>query len=176
VANIVRIMVAPGAATVSRTTGTGTVAVPIRQAGRFDDLAAALGARLGVPAEVDPDRPVVPGAGTIVVCRPDVLHELARSHPAALPWVVGVDVLRNRVLDQVELHSLAAGVSSLDYSAWVYGDGKDPAIYGRRDVAAAIGATLSTDPLEVGVRYGRITTTGDLPELLGSYLGALMAG
>jgi hypothetical protein len=175
VARIARVVVAPGNATVTRATSAGAEAIPIRRAGRFDDLAAQLGDQLGVPAEVHESGLPVPGDGSLVVCRPDVLYDLTRSRPETLPWVVGVDLLRNHVLDQSELHSLAAGVNSLDYGAWVYGEGKEPAIYGRLDVAEAIGAAVSDEPSDVGARYGRLTRPGDgdLPTLLATYLAAL---
>jgi hypothetical protein len=177
VPKIARILVAPGGATVTQVSAGGAVPVPIRRAGRFDDLAADLGRRLDVPAEVREGTPgaLVPGAGTLVVCRPDVLDHLARAYPAALPWVVAVDLLRNHVLDEAELHGLAAAVEALAYEAWVYGDARPPAVYGRLDVAKAIGAEVSTDPLGVGARYGRFThpRADSLPALLALYLAAL---
>jgi len=70
---------------------------------------------------------------------------------------------------------IAAAVDSLDYGAWVYGDDKEPAVYGRLDVATKIGAEVSKDPLGVGARYGRFTCAGvtSLPALLAKYLAAL---
>jgi hypothetical protein len=172
---IQHVVAVPGNATVTRVSSGGAVRIPVRRARRFDDLAAELGRLFGVSAEVRDSGLPEPGAGTLVVCRPDVLDELADRRPRALLWVVGVDLLRGYVLDEAETHGLAAAVSVPDYGSWVHGQGGAPAIYGRREVAATVGADLVVDPLQVTARYARITSPRaiSLPELLGTYLAAL---
>ena len=172
---IQRIVVVPGNATVRRVSSDGAVRIPIRRARRFDDLAAELGHHLGVPAAVQDRGPTVPGAGTLVVGRPDVVDELADLHPGNLRWVVGVDLLRGDALGVAETHGLAAAVTVPDYMSWVDGDGARPSLYGRRDVAEKAGADLVVDPRQVGTRYAHITspTAPDLPALLATYLRAL---
>jgi hypothetical protein len=170
---IQRIVVAPGNATVTRVSSGGSVRIPIRRAGRFDDLAAELSRRLGVPAEVRETGPVMPSTGTLVVCRPDVLYDLVDTRPATLPWVVGVDLLRRDALDQAETHGLAAAVSLVEYQSWVDGEDRQPAIYGRRDAAAKMDAAV--DSMEIGPRYARITSPAatSLPALLATYLSTV---
>jgi hypothetical protein len=62
-----------------------------------------------------------------------------------------------------------------DYESWVDGTGRPPALYGRRDAIAKIGAAAVVDPLQIGSRYTRITspTSASLPALLAIYLAAL---
>ncbi len=169
------IVVAPGNASVTRVTSDGAVTIPIRRAGRFDELAEALTRRLGLSASVvEGDAPAL-GDDMLLVCRPDVLHDLWRERDS-LPGVVAVDLERAEVVSFAERLGLAATIGADDYAAWVNGDREPPAIYGRRELAAAIGAAASTHPPHSGPRYARLTRAeGDLPALLGDYLAAYAA-
>ncbi|CAL9463813.1 hypothetical protein SUDANB95_02678 [Actinosynnema sp. ALI-1.44] len=169
-----RVVVVPGDATVTDVSDAGAVCVPIRAARRFDDLAAVLGARLGVPAEVSDDwSGLEPTPGIVVVCRPDGLWRLENSD--ALAQVVVVDMPRGEVLTRTEELGLAASVQSPDYQAWLSGRGP-AAFHGRAALAASLGATTSDNPLERGTRYARLTFPhADLPAALADYLAALTA-
>jgi hypothetical protein len=168
-----RIAVVPGEATVTRVSDRGRAELSIRSVGRFDELAAALGERLGLAAQVYDGLGPMPGQGTLVVCRPDVLWQLGQVE-AAMPWVVGVDLTRSRALAECERHGLAAAVEADDFAGWVDGTPRPPALYGVAATAAAFGATAATRPDQRGPRYARLThpALADLPALLAAYLTA----
>ncbi|WP_148313849.1 hypothetical protein [Sorangium cellulosum] len=167
------VVVFPGTATVTHVSSAGVVPIPIRSAGRFDELAQALGLRLSVPALVIEQGTPSPGGGTLVICPPDVMHDLEVSGARGLPWVVVVDMDRAKVVRRAEALGLAATVEVQDYANWVDGLPQPPAIYGRKELAERIGAVASEHPLHAGPRYARMTRAGgDLPMLLADYLAA----
>jgi len=170
---IASIVIVPGDARVTEVSEGGVVAVPLRSARRHDALAEALGRRLGVPAAVAAGPPPVPGGGTLVIGRPDVLDRLAETAPAGLPWVVALELSPARVLERAEALSLAATVGVRDYLDWLTGSPRPAAIHGRAELAARIGAEADASPLHASPRYVRMTRAdGDLPGLLGDYLAA----
>ncbi|HEX8212586.1 MAG TPA: hypothetical protein VF584_20580 [Longimicrobium sp.] len=167
------IVIVPGDARVTEVSDHGAVAVPLRSARRHDALAEALGRRLGVPAAVAEGAVPVPGGGTLVVCRPDVLDRLEESSPARLRWVVALELSRTLVLEKAEALELAAAVEVRDYGDWLTSAARPAAIFGRTALAAHIGAQIDPDPLHSGTHYARMTRArGDLPGLLGDYLAA----
>lgn len=170
---IERIAVVPGEATVTRVSDLGVEELSIRSVGRFDELAAALGDRLKVATRVYDGLGPMPGGGTLVVCRPDVLWELGQAD-AAMPWVVGVDLTRSRALPECERLGLAAAVEAGDFAGWSGGGPRPPALYGVAATAATFGAVAATEPDQRGPRYARLThpTLTDLPALLAAYLTA----
>ena len=175
---IARIAVVPGSATVTEVTDRGATDIPIRQAGRYDDFAERLGSALRVPAQVHDGFGPLPGAGTLVACRPDVLSELTAVDAAHFGWVVALGLDRSRVVRRSVQLRLAAAVETEEYSSWVHGYARRPAaIYGRTDVAPAIGAVASTDPAQSGDGYARLShpELTDLPSLLAAYLAAYAA-
>jgi hypothetical protein len=167
------IVVVPGDARVTEVSDRGAVPVPIRTARRLDELAEALGRRLGVPASVSEGAAPAPGDGTLVVCRPDVLHGLAQVGSPGLSWVVAVDLDRTSVLERAESLGLAAAVEVRDYLDWLTSASRPPAIVGRKELAPRIAATIDARPLQSSRRYARMTRPeGDLPTLLADYLAA----
>jgi hypothetical protein len=170
------IVVVPGGAHVTHVSDRGAVPVPLRTARRFDELAAALGRRVGVPASVSDAADPPLQEGTVVVCRPDVLHRLAEAVGGTLPWVIAVDLDRTAILERPEALGLAGAVGVADYFDWLNSAPRPAAIFGRKEIASAIGATVDTRPLQSTPRYTRMTRDGgDLPALLGDYLLAYAA-
>lgn len=140
----------------------------------------ALGARLGtlLRAEVSAFNGTgLPqlGDGTVVLCRSDGLQRLLAAGASGLGRVVLLGGGRSRALRQIEMHGLGAAVESDPFADWVTGRPvEEPALYGRLDVAAALGARPDDEPLTQGERYGRFHLPGvtDVPELLATYLAA----
>src|SRR5262245_20121352 len=113
------VVVVPGDARVTEVSDRGAVPLSIRTARRLDELAEALNRRLRVPAYVSEGAVPTPGRGTLVVCRPDVLHGLAQAGSLGMSWVVAVDLMRTEVLERAETLGLAAAVEVQDYLAWL---------------------------------------------------------
>ncbi len=170
--NVTNIVIAPGNARVTEVSSDGVIHIPIRQARRFDEFAAALGRWLGVSAVVPEAENPVPGHGTLVVCRPDVLYWLEEAGCPMLSWVVVVDLDRIQVLERAESLGLAATVEVEDYYAWTSATGRPATIYGRKKLAEPIGAALDMTPLHSTPRYARMVRAEvtDLPGLLADYL------
>lgn len=168
-----RIVIAPGQAIVTQPSGEGSFTLSVRRARRYDELAAALERRSRVPAFVTDGSAPVPGRGTLVMCRPDVLDELEEAGAGDLRWVAALDLDRGRALLRTEALGLASAVEILDYHDWVTSAARPPAIYGLIQLAPTIGATVDTRPQRRGARHGRmVREQGDLPELLADYLAA----
>lgn len=171
------VVLAPGTGIVrARDAGGEVREIPMRVARDDDDVAVRLGRLLGVPARVhDGDALPAPGAGTVVLCRDDVLHRLVADRRGGCDWVVLLDAGRTRVLRQVEELGLAAAVERTPLEYWTTGRTSDgPAIFGLREVAAMLGAAVDDHPLTQGTRYARFRVPGaaDVPTMLAAYLDA----
>jgi hypothetical protein len=175
VIGISRVIILPGTATVRIVSDRGARDLSIRHARRYDELAAQLGELLQVPASIfeGPGLPE-PGAGTIVLCRPDGLHRLATSRRGGLDSVLLLDASRPSALRDTEIHGLAGAVESATYGVWAdrRSPSSPPAMYGRLAVASELSAVLDKDPVTQGACYGRfqIPFAPDVPSMLAAYL------
>jgi hypothetical protein len=173
VSTIDSIIIAPGTASVTEVSAAGAVSIPIRVARRFDALAKALGTRLHARCIFAESLVRDWGSDTVLICRPDVLHELEQMGCAAFPRVVCIDLNRTNILNRVEALGLAAAVDVLDYAAWMRDAERPGALFGRKELVANIGAVSDTHALQSGLRYTRMTRGKDaLPDLLADYLTA----
>src|SRR2546426_2164714 len=141
--NLASIVIVPGSAEARVVTSDGTRLVPIRIEGKFDEFAAEL--RLHTDAEIrvedGPDLPA-PAAGTIWICRPDVLRKRTDRQTCQLARTVVVGIERTRALEWAERLGLAAAVDMIQFLGFRgRGAGKPATLYGRKDVARRFGAT-----------------------------------
>jgi hypothetical protein len=86
--------------------------------------------------------------------------------------LVTIDASTSRIFRALEHLHIAAAIDSFSHLAWKEGDSAK-GLYGRRDIAAQIGATC--DEKEASENYGYLTRVapGGLPQLLADYLVAL---
>jgi hypothetical protein len=172
----VELVTSQGLASIVSAEGARHVAV--REVTGFDELATALRMRLPehVTVHTSP-RLRVPSGAVLVVCRPDVLEQLrATGGDAIAPRVVLVDVLRADALNRAERLGLAAAIGTARYLRWQTNPSEETGsgVYGRKDVAARIGATWSELPQLQSERYALLTHAGmpDLVALLAAYIEA----
>lgn len=99
--------------------------------------------------------------------------ELTRRFSARL---VQFDVSPSRILFQLERASMAAAIDTSSLWNWANPDPARPGrqgIYGRRDVAAAIGAIIDEKEMSEHFCFMSGPRSGGLPHLLADYLAAL---
>jgi hypothetical protein len=181
---IARVVVLPGTAVTRHVSAEGAEEVASRDENRADDLAAALGQALDVPAVVgegDGDGDGVgprPGPTDVVVVWPDALDGLLARSPGLASRCVVVGVPRTYTVRLPEARGLAAAVEDTVYDDWLgRGYGRPAAIGGRLDVAEAMGSQPSLVAHERTAHYARLTADAgeDLVAFLARYLRAYAA-
>lgn len=147
-------------------------AISPREIDAVDEFSAALGKAAGVSVDViEGSLADAPPDGFIIAFSAEGLAE----HPTLGPRVVLVNADRASVLEQLEQHSLVAAVEKHRYFLWrrQRAQERGRGLFGRKDVAARIGATFDQSPF-VSARYAYLASEGatNLPELMAQYLSA----
>lgn len=137
-----------------------------------DEFARALGMELGISLPVIEGQIADAPADAYVVAYGPPVAEL----PLPASSIIYVNANRTSVRRNLEQYSLAAAIESNRYFEWQHrrGEERGAGVFGRKDVASAIGAELEVGPFTTD-RYGLLKDlrVRDLPSLLASYLRGL---
>jgi hypothetical protein len=152
--------------------------ISIRESRHLDEFAAELRRRLQAPVVLFDGYPRrEPSGGQLLMCRPEVFDHLPsawQADPRVRARMVLFDVERSRGLEWAERFGLAAVIDTARYLRWQNRRDSETAegLYGRKDVARAMGAQWEEPSVFTGERYALLSQPGlrDLPGLLGAYL------
>jgi hypothetical protein len=174
------IVIYPGNDLATVVTEAGSERVPVRVVRRFDDFSAAL--RENAPVEIridDGSEYPVPPAGTIVLCRPDVLERSISRQPEKVHSLsartVFIDIVRGFGLEWCERLALAGAIESDQYFQWQAGQRSTSraSLYGLKVVGQSMGAVWSeTSPSIDSYALLSHERFAQLPDLLNTYLCA----
>jgi hypothetical protein len=136
----------------------------------FDQLAAALASKAGVPAVVRDDFAGAVEPGTAVIIDPSLVQRLLRDAAEARGRTVVVGAAREAIGPMLALQGFAAVVEAQQFWKWRSEGPADAAVYGDLDLASRLARDVQLTPLGDS-RFGRIRIDGgDLPGLLADYL------